>query len=66
MNKAKINDIVQITKGEWIGCLVHVTELKRFGIVGFVHIPLKKQAPIRINEEDYEVIGPAVIMPNEI
>ena len=57
MEKAKENDVVQIIEGDWIGVLVHVTELYNWGIQGFVYVPNKGQAFIRIKHEDYVVIG---------
>lgn len=61
-NKAKIHDIVQINQyHEWVGCLVYVTELKRFGVQGFVSVPNQGCAYIRLKEEEYDVIGQAVM-----
>lgn len=61
-NKAKVHDIVQVNhQHEWVGCLIYVTELKSFGIQGFIHVPGEGQAFIRLNEADYEVIGPAAL-----
>ena len=57
MVKAKENDIVQIIKGDWVGALVHVIELYNWGIQGFVHIPNKGRAFVRIKHEEYVVIG---------
>jgi hypothetical protein len=59
--KAKINDVVQISPiHEWGGCFLTVTEVKHWGIQGFVEVPMKGQAYIRIEHGLYEPIGEAV------
>lgn len=61
-NKAKIHDIVQVNElHHWVGCLVYVTELKRFGIQGFVSVPEQGFAYIRLKEEEYDVVGQAIM-----
>lgn len=60
-----VNDVVQISPDhDWSGCFVLVTEIKSWGIQGFVQIPLQGQAYIRLKHEDYERIGTAVFVPN--
>lgn len=62
----QVNDVVQLVpEHKWSGCLVTVTEVKTWGIQGFVQIPMKGQAFIRVNENDYEKIGTAVFVLNE-
>lgn len=61
-NKAKVHDIVQINDNhDWFGTIVYVTETKPFGIVGFLNIPMKGKAYIRLKENQYEVVGSAKI-----
>lgn len=55
--KARKNDIVQIIYGDWIGCLVHVVRVENWGIQGFVSIPEKGHAFIRLKHTDYAIIG---------
>lgn len=57
MSKAKIGDIVQIIEGKWIGAFVHVTSEYNWGIQGFIYIPDKGQAFVRLKEEEYEIVG---------
>ena len=63
----KVGDIVQIT-GEsqrWCGCFVVVTELKSFGIQGYMpvpHVNTVGTAYVRLNKEDYERVGTAVLV----
>lgn len=66
----EIGDVFQITeihvrKG-WIGCFVMATEIKHFGIQGFVsHIVSHEEqsrAYIRLNWEEIEFIGHAVMI----
>lgn len=62
----KENSIVQINdKGPdgWIGCLVQVSEIKTWGIQGWVKIPQSGDAYIRLNWDKIEHIGEAVMIP---
>ena len=61
---AEINRIVQVTnpKHDWFPCLVIVTELKSFGIMGYTSVPRGGDAFIRIKKEDYEVVGKAAMI----
>ncbi len=61
-NKARVHDIVQVNSNhKWCGNLIYVTEVKSFGIQGFAMSPLEGCAYIRLTEDQYEVIGPAVL-----
>lgn len=56
----QVNDVVQLVPGhKWAGCFVTVTEVKSWGIQGFVQIPLRGPAYIRVTQEDYVKIGTA-------
>lgn len=67
----KVGDVVQIneTHGRkgWIGAFVLVTEVKTFGIQGFVHViethEVAAQAFIRLNWADIDLIGAAKLVP---
>jgi hypothetical protein len=62
------NCVVQINeKGDpnWIGCFVHVTEVKSWGIQGFVKIPAQGNAYIRLEFDKIEFIGDAVLVPQD-
>jgi hypothetical protein len=62
----KEHDVVQIVPEHgWGGCYLHVTELKDWGVMGFVKIPLQGNAYIRIKHDEYEKIGSAVFVPIE-
>jgi hypothetical protein len=64
----KKHDIVQVNPGleGWGGCFVIVTEVKTWGIVGFVKIPYQGEAYIRVNNGDFEVVGEAAFAPAEV
>lgn len=54
------NDVVQIVpEHDWSGCYVTVTEVKTWGIQGFVQIPKQGQAFIRLRNDEFEKIGEA-------
>ena len=58
----EVNDIVQVNeKHNWVGALVHVTEVKKNIIQGFVYIPLEGHAYIRLAHDEYEYIGKAAL-----
>ena len=68
-NKIKGNSVVQINENfsnsGWVGCLVQVDEVKSFGVQGWVQIPNQGPAYIRLNWEDFEYIGEAVMIHTE-
>jgi hypothetical protein len=56
----KVGDIVQVTpdKEMWGGCMVVVTELKNFGIQGYVQSAgVPGQQYIRLNFDEFEFTG---------
>jgi hypothetical protein len=64
----KKNSVVQINeKGQdgWIGCLVQVSDVKSWGIQGWVAIPMGGAAYIRVKNEQFDYIGEAVLAPEE-
>ncbi len=64
----KVNSIVQINETGvegWTGCLVQVTELKGFGIQGYVQIPKGGPAYIRLNWDQFEYVGEATMIPSD-
>lgn len=59
------HDIVQIHEShKWGGCLLVVTEVKSFGVQGYVRIPLQGDAFLRISDEDFTVVGRIKDAPN--
>lgn len=58
------NNIVQVTNKDshWFPCLVIVSEMKNFGIQGYTTIPMKGDAYIRLNKDDYEKVGTALVI----
>lgn len=63
----KENSVVQINEtGQegWVGCLVQVTEVKSWGIQGYVQSPMQGQAYIRLKWEQIDYIGQAVMKLN--
>ena len=68
MERIKENSIVQITEtGQqgWVGCLLQVSEVKAWGVLGWVQIPMQGSAYLRINFEDLEYIGEAVMIEQD-
>jgi len=64
----KVNSIVQVNETGpegWIGCLLQVSEVKSFGIQGWVQMPKQGAAYIRIKWEQIEYIGDAIMKHHE-
>lgn len=63
-------DIVQVTNDShhWFGCLIVVTEPRGWGVIGYITIPNNERekpngdAFIRLNNEDFEIVGHAVLV----
>lgn len=63
----KVNSVVQVNENGpegWVGCLVQVSEVKSFGVQGWVQIPKGGSAYIRLPHEQYDYIGEAVLTPS--
>jgi hypothetical protein len=50
-------DVVMILGDHWNGCLVLVTEVRAWGIQGFVRIPMSGDAYIRVANGDFVRVG---------
>lgn len=62
--KVSEHDIVQIVpEHQWGGSLVIVTDVKEFEIKGFVQIPMKGAAYIKLNHNDYKIVGQCAFVP---
>ena len=67
----EVGDIIQITKEDhsWFGCLLMVSEVKSWGVQAFVAIPCRNDrrevnhAYIRLNADEFELVGKAVMIP---
>jgi hypothetical protein len=58
--------VIQITENhKWCGCLAMVSEPKGWGCQAFINIPEQGNAYIRLNFEDFEVIGIAPLIPKD-
>jgi hypothetical protein len=68
MEEVKSGDIVQITndKHSWYPCLIIVSEVKSWGIQGYITIPANNNACgnayIRLESKDFEIVGYANIL----
>lgn len=52
--------------GEWCGCLLIVKEVKSWGVMAGMKIPLKGTAYIRLKNEQFDYIGEAVLVPKGV
>lgn len=65
----KRGDIIQANEnaGDWRGTVLIVDEIKDWGVQAFVHIPMKGDAFIRLQPEQFEILrrGEAALMPQD-
>ncbi len=65
----KRGDIIQANEnaGAWCGTVLIVDEVKSWGVMAFVHVPMKGDAFIRLTPEQFKILsnGEAVLMPQE-
>jgi len=69
IDKSRItkNSVVQVNElgdKDWVGCLIHVSEVKNWGIVGFIRVPKTGNAYVRLRWEKIEYIGQATMTQN--
>ena len=69
MNELKRGSIIQANEnaGAWCGTVLTVDEVKDWGVMAFVHIPMRGNAFIRLTPEQFEILsnGEAVFMKKE-
>ena len=60
------NDVIQVVEGvgngSWTGCLMIVDEVKDWGVIAYLHVPMQGDAYLRLKHGEYEVIGKAVLV----
>lgn len=68
-NTVKVNSVVQINERYnnevWIGCLLQVTDVHDWGVMGYVKIPMQGLAYLRVQWKDVDYIGQAVMIHTE-
>lgn len=57
MKNTQINDVIQVIEGDWIGSLAYVTDVRNWGVEAFIYIMNKGKAFLRLNHDEYVVIG---------
>ncbi len=72
--RIKVGSVVQINEKHgrlgWMGAFLLVTELKSWGVMGFVHVINTHEDPpgfayIRLKFEEVDYIGQALLVPDE-
>ena len=59
----EVDDVVQILPpNKWAGCFLTVTEVKSWGVQGYIKIPEKGLAYYRLEHEEYIFIGQAYLV----
>jgi len=59
--KVKKGDVIQIKlNNKWGGCLAVVDEVRPWGVQCYVKVPLQGLAYYRVQNEEFDVIGPAI------
>lgn len=62
--EVQFGTIVQVTAkdyGTWYGQILVVSEVKEWGIQGYLDIPNKGPAYLRVKHGDYDIIGIATL-----
>jgi len=60
-------DVIQVVDGpagdgSWIGCLMIVDEVKEWGVLAYLHVPMKGDAYLRLKHGEYDIVGKAVLV----
>ena len=69
MEGLKRGSIIQANENAvaWCGTILVVDEVKSWGVMAFVHIPMKGDAYIRLTPKQFEILsnGQTALMPQE-
>lgn len=63
----EIGDVVQVNNNnasDWNGCLVIVHEIRDWGIVAYMKVPMKGVAYIRLTFDEFDYVGKAAYTLN--
>lgn len=65
MKIIKNGDVIQAIEntGDWCGCLLIVEEVKEWGVLAGLKVPMQGTAYIRLKHDQYEYIGRAPLVP---
>jgi hypothetical protein len=61
--KITLHSVIQVnelSRSGGFGCLAQVTELKKWGVIAFIKIPLRGTVNLRLEWHEIEYIGQAV------
>lgn len=60
----KKNDVIQINESipDWTGCLMIVREVKDWGVMAGMRVPMQGTTYLRVKHDQYERIGTAVFV----
>ena len=63
----KRGSVIQVNEKvpAWCGCLMIVKEVKSFGCMAGLKVPFQGTAYLRLNTDQYEYIGEAVLVPRK-
>lgn len=63
-----VNSVVQLNEKAnegWVGCLLQVSEVKHWGVQGWVQIPMGGSAYLRATWDQIDYIGQAVLIKQD-
>lgn len=66
----KVNDIIQLLEDAqegWVGCLLIVSEIRSWGVLGYVKLPLQGDVYLRVPWGQFGIVGEALLVhPNSV
>lgn len=63
VKKNSVVQVIELGPPDWVGCLMQVDEVRSWGVQAWVKIPKSGDAYLRLNWEQIELIGQAVLSP---
>jgi len=64
----KVHDIIQLLEHAqegWVACVMIVSEVRSFGVLAYTKIPCQGDAYLRVNFDDFEIVGRAILVHPE-
>ena len=64
-NNVRENDVIQLLENAqegWVACLMIVSEVRAWGVLAYLKLPLQGDAYLRVPYDQFEIVGRALLV----